>query len=74
PEVIIIAIMGSETGIAAEEKKSWQRIGVIKAVQEDRVHVLDPELVCSPSPATFVQTLRTIVALIHPEIAMEVNQ
>jgi iron complex transport system substrate-binding protein len=74
PEVIIIAIMGSETGIAAEEKKSWQRIGVIKAVQEDRVHVLRPDLVCSPSPATFVQTLRTIVALIHPEIAMEVNQ
>ncbi|MBU0681510.1 MAG: ABC transporter substrate-binding protein [Proteobacteria bacterium] len=74
PEVIIIAIMGSETGIAAEEKKSWQRIGVIKAVQEKRVHVLDPDLVCSPSPVTFVQALRTIAALIHPEIAMEVNQ
>lgn len=74
PDVIIIAIMGSETGIAAEEKKNWQRISVIKAVQEDRVHVISPDLVCSPSPATFVQALRIIAELIHPGITMENNQ
>lgn len=71
PDVIIIAIMGSETGIAAREKKNWQRISVIKAVQEERVHVINPDLVCSPSPATFAQTLRIIAGLIHPGIGME---
>ncbi|MBL4903182.1 MAG: ABC transporter substrate-binding protein [Desulfocapsa sp.] len=68
PDVIIIAIMGSESGIAADEKKNWQRISVIKAVQEDRVHVINPDLVCSPSPATFAHTLRIIAGLIHPEL------
>jgi iron complex transport system substrate-binding protein len=68
PDVIIIAMMGSETGIAAEEKRNWQRMHVLKAVQTGQVHVIEPSLVCSPSPATFVQTLRVIAGLIHPEI------
>jgi len=68
PDLIIIAMMGSESGIAADEKKNWQRIAVIKAVQEDRVHVINPDLVCSPSPATFAHTLRIIAGLIHPRI------
>lgn len=69
PDLIIIAIMGSETGIAADEKRKWQRFPVIKAVQEHRVHVVNPNLVCSPSPATFAYTLRIIAELIHPEIS-----
>ncbi|MDA3971857.1 MAG: helical backbone metal receptor [Desulfobulbaceae bacterium] len=74
PDVIIIAIMGSETGIATEEKVKWQRTFIIKAVQDNRVHVIKPDLVCSPSPATFVQTLRIIAGLIHPAITMGNNQ
>lgn len=68
PDVIIIAMMGSETGIAAEEKRNWQRMHVLKSVQTGHVYVIEPSLVCSPSPATFVQTLRVIAGLIHPEI------
>jgi len=68
PEVIIIAIMGSEAGIAAEEKRNWQRMPILKAAQTGSIHTIDPNLVCSPSPATFVQTLRIIAGLIHPEI------
>ncbi len=71
PDVIIIAIMGTENGIAAKEKKHWQRFHTIKAVQEDRVYVINPDLVCSPSPATFAQTLQIIAGLIHPEILKE---
>ena len=70
PDVIIIAMMGSETGIAAEEKRNWQRMHVLKAVQTGQVHVVEPSLVCSPSPATFVRTLRLIAGLIHPEIEL----
>ncbi|WP_456386958.1 ABC transporter substrate-binding protein [Desulfolithobacter sp.] len=74
PDVIIIAIMGSETGIAMQEKKNWQRFSVIKAVQNGRVHIVDPDLVCSPSPATFARALQIVARLIHPQIAMEDDQ
>ncbi|MCW5210595.1 ABC transporter substrate-binding protein, partial [Desulfobulbus sp. N3] len=67
PDVIIIAMMGSETGIAQEEKKKWQGFP-IAAVQNDQVHVVSPDLACSPSPATFAETLSTMAALIHPEL------
>lgn len=68
PDVIIIAIMGSESGTAAREKKKWQRFSVIKAVQNDQVLVINPDLVCSPSPVTFAETLALISGLIHPEL------
>jgi iron complex transport system substrate-binding protein len=68
PDVIIIAIMGSESGTAAREKKKWQRFSVIKAVRNDQVRVINPDLVCSPSPVTFAETLALISGLIHPEL------
>ena len=68
PDVIIIAIMGSESGAAAREKKKWQRFSVISAVRNDRVYIINPDLVCSPSPETFARTLAVIAGLIHPEI------
>lgn len=73
PDVILIGMMGSETGVAADERKKWQKIKVIKAVQDKRIHVVDPNLVCSPSPATFVQALKVIAPLIYPEMS-KINQ
>jgi len=70
PEVIIIAIMGSESGIAGREKEHWLRIPVLHAVQNNRVHIINPDLVCSPSPVTFARTLQRIAELIHPGINM----
>ncbi|MCI5168565.1 MAG: ABC transporter substrate-binding protein, partial [Candidatus Electrothrix sp. GM3_4] len=67
PEVIIIAMMGSESGIAQKEKKKWQGFP-IKAVQNNQVHVVSPDLACSPSPATFAETLSIMAGLIHPEL------
>ncbi|MCP4338465.1 MAG: ABC transporter substrate-binding protein [Desulfobulbaceae bacterium] len=69
PDVILIGIMGSETGVAADERKKWAQIKVIKAVRDKRIYVVDPNLVCSPSPDTFVQALRAIVPLIYPAMA-----
>ncbi len=68
PDVIIIAMMGSETGAAQEEKKKWQGFSMISAVQKQQVHLISPDLVCSPSPATFAETLSTVAGLIHPEL------
>ncbi len=67
PDVIIIAIMGSETGVARVERNKWQRFSELKAVKQDRVHVINPDLVCSPSPLTFVEALEQIAILVHPE-------
>lgn len=71
PDIIIIAIMGSESGLAGKEKERWQSIPVLKAVRDNRVHIIDPDMVCSPSPSTFAEALRTISRLIHPELNQE---
>ncbi|MDD2463937.1 MAG: helical backbone metal receptor [Desulfobulbus sp.] len=69
PQVIIIAVMGSENGIGAAEKKRWHNFTTIDAVRDQRVYLMDPDLVCSPSPLTFAETLVTFARLIHPEVA-----
>jgi iron complex transport system substrate-binding protein len=66
PEVIIVAIMGSEGGTGAREKEEWLRFTPITAVQNQQVFVLDADLICSPSPLTFVKGLEQVAALIHP--------
>ena len=67
PDVIIIAIMGTESGIAATEKKKWYKFSGMKAALNDRIHIINPDLVCSPSPTTFAEALEQIALLIHPE-------
>jgi len=71
PDIIIIAIMGSETGIAAKEKADWLHFDSIEAVKNGHVYVINPDLACSPSPATFVEALQIICSFIHPEIQLE---
>jgi iron complex transport system substrate-binding protein len=66
PDVIIIAVMGSEGGIGARERDEWLRFAPISAVRNRQVFVVDPDLICSPSPMTFVKGLEQIAALIHP--------
>jgi len=74
PDLIIIAIMGSEGVSGQKEKESWMRYPSIAAVQSENIHIVDPDLVCSPSPLTFIEALRTITALIHPEIVLGPRQ
>ncbi|MBM9538080.1 ABC transporter substrate-binding protein [Desulfobulbus alkaliphilus] len=70
PDVIIIAVMGSELGgVGAEQQQMWNTYSSIRATRSGRVHVVDPDLVCSPSPTTFADTLVTIATLIHPQLA-----
>jgi len=70
PDLIIIAVMGTEHGVGAEEKRRWREYPAIEAVRAGRVHVLDPDLVCSPSPLTFADTLVGIARLIHPQVVI----
>ena len=66
PDVIIIAVMGSEGGIGAREKDEWLRFTPISAVHNKQVFVVDPDLICSPSPRTFVKGLEQIATFIYP--------
>ncbi len=68
PDVIIIAIMGSETGIAGDEKRMWQKFDILNAVRNERVFIINPDLACSPSPVTFAKTLAMIARIIHPDL------
>ncbi len=67
PDLIIIAVMGSEHGVGAEARKHWLSFAALEASRNGRVYVMDPDLVCSPSPATFADTLIAVARLIHPE-------
>ncbi len=71
PAVILIVVMGAESATAKGEKEKWLNFPVIDAVRNNRVHLLDPDLVCSPSPLTFTRTLAAIAELIHPKSATE---
>ena len=73
PDVIIIAVMGTESGVAIREKEKWSSFGSIKAVRNNRVFLINPDLVCSPSPITFSRTLARIAHLMHPELGMEAD-
>lgn len=68
PQLIIIAMMGSESGVAFQEKDKWLKIPVISAVRDLRVHIISPDIACSPSPATFAHTLDIMAGLIHPDL------
>ncbi len=72
PEVIIIAVMGSENGIGAKEMKRWLNFSAMNAVRDRRVYLLDPDLVCSPSPLTFAHTLLTLARLMHPQAKLNI--
>jgi len=68
PDVILIATMGTSTKAGKLEKYKWISFKSINAVKTNRVHVLDPEMICSPTPVTFIKGLKMILPLLHPEI------
>lgn len=68
PDIILIATMGSSKSGAQKEKDIWMGYDSLKAARNNRIYILDPELVCSPTPVGFVDALREIVMLIHPDI------
>ena len=71
PEIILIAVMGTSENSAGPEKESWMGFKGISAVKAGRVHVLDPDMICSPTPVTFVRGLKTLLPLIQGPDALE---
>jgi iron complex transport system substrate-binding protein len=62
PDIIIIATMG----ISGEnERKAWKQFKTIEAVKNNKVYVVDPDRLCSPTPVSFAGYLAEIVGLLH---------
>ena len=64
PDVIIVTTMGI---IGDEEKILWQKYQAISAVKNNRIYIVDSDKFCSPTPATFAQTLKETAAMLHPK-------
>ncbi|HBT97007.1 MAG TPA: ABC transporter substrate-binding protein [Desulfobulbaceae bacterium] len=70
PEVILVAIMGGETGIAGQERQKWLNYQALAAAKSGRIYVIDPDLVCSPTPVSFARTLALVAELLHPGLRL----
>jgi len=70
PDIILIATMGTSKKAGETEKKRWMSFPSLAAVANNNIHVLDSEIILSPTPITFVHGLKTIASLIHPEVQM----
>ncbi len=64
PDVIIIVTMGIN---GPEEKQVWEKYTALRAVQTGQIHIMESELFCSPTPETFVETLRKVSKILHSE-------
>jgi len=63
PDIIIIVLMDAATG---NEKKGWQKFHALRAVRNDKIFIMDPYRICSPTPRTFVDALEEMVKALHP--------
>ncbi|MDD5224223.1 MAG: helical backbone metal receptor [bacterium] len=63
PDVIIIAAMGLP---AEEETRTWEGFKNLRAVQNGRIYIVDSDKYCNPTPLSFVEALREMISLLHP--------
>jgi ABC-type Fe3+-hydroxamate transport system substrate-binding protein len=62
PDTILIVTMGI---VGEREKEVWLRYKTIDAVKNRRIFTVDSYRVCSPTPVSFVQTVKELVRLFH---------
>ncbi|MBI4650052.1 ABC transporter substrate-binding protein [Candidatus Desantisbacteria bacterium] len=62
PDVIIIINMGI---ISENEKNIWNKYKTINAVENKRIYILDAYSLCSPTPVSFVETLKKLVEIFN---------
>jgi len=69
PEVIIIVAMGSE---AKEGVAFWEKFPELQAVKNQRIHIIDPDLICRLSPG-LMEGLSKIESFIREAIKDKVS-
>jgi len=65
PDVIIISSMGFN---GDKEEQNWEGFKSLKAIAHHRIFIIDQNLLCAPTPISFVETLKTVIHDLHPEI------
>jgi iron complex transport system substrate-binding protein len=70
PDVILITTMGSSRIAGENEKTGWMQFKSINASRNNEIYILDPDIICSPTPVSFVEALKEIVKKIHPNIGL----
>ena len=71
PDLILIATMGTNKKAGEIEKQRWMKFTSMTAAAKSQIYVLDPELILSPTPVTFIKGLKQILSLIHPHIDLK---
>ncbi|MBF0331291.1 MAG: ABC transporter substrate-binding protein [Candidatus Omnitrophica bacterium] len=67
PDVLLISSMGFD---GEREKKNWQKLGVLKAARQEKIFIIDEYLLCSPTPLSFADALKSIMKHLHPEVVL----
>ncbi len=62
PDYIFIVTMGI---VGEEEKKIWETYKGLRAVQDNHIYIIDSDLACTPTPQTFLETMKIIVGYIN---------
>lgn len=66
PDVIIIVGMGIAS---KQEKKLWAKYKDLSAVKKNQIYIIeDAHNISAPNPVTFVQAVKFMAELLHPEI------
>ena len=65
PDVILIMSMGM-TGEA--EKQEWNKYKTMNVTQTGRIHVIDPDRYCNPTPVSFVESLQELITVFYPDL------
>jgi iron complex transport system substrate-binding protein len=68
PDVIFIVTMGSSRVAGENEKAGWMKFTSINASRNNEIYILDPYIICSPTPVSFVNALKEIAKKLHPDI------
>ena len=51
--------------VASEEKSKWMSFDKLNAVKNNRIYTIDADKACSPTPLSFVETLKEIVDFLY---------
>lgn len=64
PDIILVVTMGI---VGQKEKEVWLKYKTINAARNHRVFSVDSHRVCSPTPVTFVETVKEMVRIFHDQ-------
>jgi len=60
PDYIFIVTMGI---LGEDEKKNWESFKELNATKNKNIFIIDSDMACTPTPISFVQTLREMMRL-----------